>query len=95
MIMKKILLIIGMMLLLFSCNRGYRSNRSYSEDSIEVDSVDTDTSGSISLYHTPEEINRFRDSMNAIGAGYVLERGADRNYDTIINHIHFIYTTEK
>lgn len=90
--MKKILLIIGLMLLVgcYSGNRSHSSDRGNSEDS-----VDTDTSGSISLYYTPEEINRFRDSMNAIGAGYVLERGADRNYDTIINHIHFIYTTEK
>lgn len=90
--MKKILLIIGLVLLVgcYSDNRDYSSNRGNSEDS-----VDTDTSGSISLYHTPEEINRFRDSMNAIGAGYVLERGADRNYDTVINHIHFIYTTDK
>ena len=79
-----------MMLLLFSCNREYRSSSSYSEDS-----VDTDTSSSISLYHTPEQTNRFLDSMNATGGGYVLERGADRNYDTIIVHIHYIYTTEK
>lgn len=84
-----------MMLLLFSCNRGYRSSGKQSEDSISKDSVDTDTSGSISLYHTPEETKRFLDSMNATGGGYVLERGADRNYDTIIDHIHYIYTTEK
>lgn len=34
--MRKILLIIGMMLLLFSCNRGYRSNGSQSEDSVPL-----------------------------------------------------------
>lgn len=91
MIMKKILLIIGMMLLLFSCNRGYRSNSSYSEDSVEVDSVDTDTSGSISLYY---DVYKRLDSLTAQGE-YILQRGADRNYDTIIDHVHYIYTTEE
>lgn len=37
--MKKILLVIGMMLLLLSCNSGYKSNRSYSEDSVEIDTM--------------------------------------------------------
>lgn len=87
--MRKILLIIGMMLLIIGCNRGYRSNGSQSADSVNVDSVDT--SGSISLYY---DVYKCLDSLTAQGE-YILQRGADRNYDTIIDHVHYIYTTEK
>lgn len=40
-----------------------------------------------------EEIAK-RDSLNNIG-GYLPVRGAERNLDTIVNHLHFIFTTEK
>jgi len=41
---------------------------------------------------TSEEIAHW-DSMNAEG-GYLLVRGAERNLDTIVNHLHLIFTTE-
>ena len=34
------------------------------------------------------------DSLNNKGE-YLLVRGAERNLDTIVNHMHFIFTTEK
>lgn len=94
--MRKILFIVGLSVLVgcHSGNRSYRGDSGYSKDSVNVDSVDTDTSGSISLYYTLDDINRHLDSLNAKGE-YILQRGADRNYDTIIDHVHYIYTTEK
>ena len=91
--MRKILLIIGLVLLVgcYSGNRSYSSDRSNSEDSISEDSVDTDTSGSISLYY---DVYKRLDSLTAQGE-YILQRGADRNYDTIIDHVHYIFTTEE
>ena len=41
---------------------------------------------------TPEEIAHW-DSMNANG-GRLLIRGAERNLDTIVNHLHIVFTTE-
>ena len=41
---------------------------------------------------TSEEITHW-DSMNAEG-GYLLIRGAERNLDTTVNHLHLIFTTE-
>lgn len=41
---------------------------------------------------TVEEVARW-DSMNE-EEGYVLIRGAERNLDTIVNHLHMIFITE-
>lgn len=41
---------------------------------------------------TQEEIEWW-DSANADG-GYMLVRGAERNLDTIVNHLHMIFITE-
>lgn len=92
--MRKILFIVGLSVLVgcHSGNRSYRGDSGYSEDSVSVDSVDA--SESISLYYTLDDMNRQLDSLNAKGYG-ILQRGADRNYDTIIDHVHYIYTTEK
>ena len=92
--MRKILFIVGLSVLVgcHSGNRSYRGDSGYSKDSVSVDSVDT--SESISLYYTLDDMNRQLDSLNAQGE-YILQRGADRNYDTIIDHVHYIYTTEK
>lgn len=91
--MRKILFVVGLSVLIgcHSGNRSYRGDRGYSEDSINVDSVDTDTSGSISLYY---DVYKRLDSLTAQGE-YILQRGAERNYDTIIDHVHYIYTTEE
>lgn len=35
------------------------------------------------------------DSMNATMGGYLLIRGAERNLDTIVNHLHLIFITDK
>lgn len=43
---------------------------------------------------TPEEAAHW-DSMNTTQGGYLLIRGAERNLDTIVNHVHLIFTTEK
>lgn len=42
---------------------------------------------------TPEEAAHW-DSMNAEG-GYMLVRGAERYLDTVVNHLHFIFITER
>lgn len=42
---------------------------------------------------TPEEAAHW-DSMNAEG-GYMLVRGAERYLDTVVNHLHIIFITEK
>lgn len=41
-----------------------------------------------------DEKNHWFDSMNAEGMGIII-RGADRNYDTIIDHIQYFCTTSK
>ena len=41
-----------------------------------------------------DSINRELDSLTAEGC-YILVRGSDRNYDTIIDHVHYIYTTDE
>ena len=40
-----------------------------------------------------EQIEWF-DEMNEEG-GYMLVRGAERNLDTIVNHLHMVFITEK
>lgn len=92
--MKKILFIMGLAVIVgcHSGNRSYSNDRGYSKDSVNVDSADT--SESISLYYTLDDMNRQLDSLNAKGCG-IIQRGADRNYDTIIDHVHYIYITEE
>lgn len=41
-----------------------------------------------------EELDRELDSLNAKGE-YCLVRGADRDLDTVIDHVHYIFTTEE
>ena len=42
---------------------------------------------------TPEEAAHW-DSMNAEG-GHMLIRNAERNLDTIVNHLHMVFTTDR
>lgn len=46
------------------------------------------------FYGSLNEIDRELDSMNALGMGLIV-RGSDREYDTIIDHIRYIYVKEK
>lgn len=43
---------------------------------------------------TQEEI-AYWDSMNATEGGYLLIRGAERKLDTIVNHLHLKFITDK
>lgn len=60
------------------------------EDSLIIDDVIRFYAGDTL---TPEEAAHW-DSMNADG-GYLLIRGAERYLDTVVNHLHFIFITEK
>jgi hypothetical protein len=71
-----------------------------STDGVEKDSVEKDTLSTIefmcrdAMHDTlTEEEAAHWDSMNANG-GFLLIRGAERNLDTIVNHYHFVFTTE-
>ena len=47
-----------------------------------------------SYFEYIDSINKELDSLTALGE-YILVRGSDRNYDTIIDHVRYIYTTEE
>ena len=81
--MKKLLLILTV-LIMFGCISTPPKPQSVIERMCHVFASDT---------FTPEEAVHW-DSMNAEG-GYLLLRGAERNLDTIVNHVHLIFTTEK
>lgn len=96
--MKKIL-IVALLVSLFGCT-GNRYKVTYTP-SFKDDPVRKLIAHDDSLEHpekydnrTMDELNEELDSLTAQGE-YILVRGSDRNYDTIINHVHYIYTTEE
>lgn len=87
--MKK-LLVIFPLVLVFGCS-SKRDKRTFPEHNPYIEEYE--------LEHrwdnmTMEEKDRELDSMNAHGE-YMLVRGAKRNYDTIIDHVHYKYITDK
>jgi hypothetical protein len=47
-----------------------------------------------SYFEYIDSLNKELDSLTALGE-YILVRGSDRNYDTIIDHVRYIYTTDE
>lgn len=47
-----------------------------------------------SYFEYIDSINKILDSLTAEGC-YILVRGSDRDYDTIIDHVRYIYTTDE
>ena len=82
--MKKVLFIIGIIVLAGCCKQKpapvKKAHISYYADGV---AYDEDSFSSISLYWD----DRLIDSMTAHGS-CIIVRGADRNYDTIIDHFH-------
>jgi hypothetical protein len=74
--------------ILTGCSASTKQNNT--ETSSVIERVCNDAaSDSLSL----EEIAKW-DSLNSKGE-YLLVRGAERNLDTVVNHLHLIFTTEK
>ena len=77
--------ILGLLLLCIigGCNQQKDTRKSVIDDTIEWLSTGTFT----------EEEAAHWDSMNAEG-GSLLIRGAERDLDTIVNHVHIVFITE-
>lgn len=86
--MRKIFLFFTILLTLGCQRHSVHVQQEVKQQSV-IEDVCRDFSKDVLTY---EEIAHW-DSMNAEG-GYLLVRGAERNLDTIVNHLHLIFTTE-
>ena len=82
--MKNLVFVLMVIISLGSCGKKTTVNKQFYRDTVKEHT----------MYRSMEEINKELDSLNAHGE-YLLIRGAERDYDTIIDHIHYIYTTEE
>lgn len=98
--MKKVAVILFGLLVL-SCNGSNKTEyptddfqHHDSEDSLELEiSEIEDFCADFSRSPMPPDVAAEWDSMNARG-GYLLVRGSERDLDTMVNHIHIIFTTK-
>lgn len=95
--MKKLVYILIIMFTMLACNSKNSNNGA------AVNKVPLDSAGKAFILHqdslkavldTVSDPDTWFDVMNGEGY-YILVRGAERNYDTIIDHIHYVYTTEE
>lgn len=94
--MKKIL-IIFLILFSFGCtNNKYKVvySPSFKDDPVKLEIARKDSMEHPEKYLSTEDLEKRLDSMTAQGE-YILVRGSKRNYDTIIDHVRYIYTTEE
>jgi hypothetical protein len=91
--MKKLVVILILSISMIGCS-GNKTSQSNTEDSVTVSEpvIEKMCKEFSKDKLTPEEIAKW-DSMNADG-GYLLIRGAERNLDTVVNHIRLIFITE-
>ena len=92
--MKKLVILLTI-LMLVGCGYDFKVKYtpSYKDDPIRKQIEENNPIEKVE-YRTLEDINRELDSLTAEGE-YCLVRGAERNLDTIIDHIHYIFTTEE
>lgn len=91
--MKKILIILPLIIVVGVLANGEKMTafrQGYVMDSSKLQQIHVDKW----YYMSKEEQNKWLDSMNALGVGIII-RGADRTYDTIIDHFQYFYTTDK
>ena len=81
--MKKIITIIAVVILFVGCKEEHHVHEPVIEYMCKDAADDELTDGEIKHW----------DEMNEDG-GYLLVRGAERELDTIVNHMHFIFITE-
>lgn len=95
--MKKAVVLV-ILLGVFGCgSREYKKvsySPSFKEDPVRIEFAQRDSFLHSDKYRTQEELERELDSMTAAGAGIIV-RGSDRRYDTIIDHVRYIYITEE
>ena len=86
--MKKLLILTGFLLILVGCS-GEKQQLSTKKPEPVIDYMCKDASEDVL---TPEEIEWW-DEMNASGATLIV-RGAERELDTTVNHMHFKFITD-
>ena len=91
--MKKLVLTLMLISSIIGCS-GNKTSQNNIEDSISIPEpvIEKMCKEFSEDVFTPEERAKW-DSMNNDG-GYLLIRGAERNLDTIVNHIRLIFVTE-
>ena len=91
--MKKLVIVLVLSISIIGCS-GNKTPQSDTEDSVTVSEpvIEKMCKEFSEDKLTPEEIAKW-DSMNDEG-GYLLIRGAERNLDTVVNHIRLIFITE-
>lgn len=96
--MRKLILFFILILAISCTDNKYKVvySPSFKDDPVRLKVAHNDSMMHPERYDTTtmEERDKIMDSLTALGC-YILVRGSDRNYDTIIDHTHYIYTTEE